>query len=151
MIPVPVGAEAELDVVVTTEMTVRFDELGPVHPVYATYSMAKHFEEAGRKLLLRHLEPGEAGIGRSVSVEHLGPSWVGDALRVRARCVEVRGNRLTCACSAVATDGRELGRGTTVQVVLSAEALQARIGAQVEGATDPRDPGDPGDPGPNTP
>ena len=128
MIPVPVGGTAELDVVVTPEMTVRFDELGPVHPVYATYSMAKHFEEAGRKLLLRHLEPGEAGIGRSVSVEHLGPAWVGDAVRVTARCVEVRGNRLTCECSAVDADGRELGRGTTVQAVLPQETLEARIG-----------------------
>jgi fluoroacetyl-CoA thioesterase len=126
--PVAVGAAAELHVVVTPEMTVRFDELGPVYPVYATYTMAKHFEEAGRKLLLRHLEIGEAGIGRSVSVEHLGPAWVGDRVRVTARCVEVQGNRLTCACTAVDADGRELGRGTTVQVVLAEEALAARIG-----------------------
>jgi fluoroacetyl-CoA thioesterase len=129
--PVAVGAAADLDVVVTPEMTVRFDELGPVHPVYATYTMAKHFEEAGRKLLLRHLEPGEAGIGRSVSVEHLAPAWVGDPVRVTARCVEVRGNRLTCECTAVDAEGRELGRGTTVQVVLSEETLAARIGERV--------------------
>jgi fluoroacetyl-CoA thioesterase len=128
MTAVPVGAAAELTVVVTPEMTVRFDELGPVHPVYATYSMAKHFEEAGRKLLLRHLEPGEAGIGRSVSVEHLGPAWVGDTVRVTARCVEVRGNRLTCACTAVDAAGRELGTGTTVQIVLPEETLAERIG-----------------------
>jgi fluoroacetyl-CoA thioesterase len=132
VIAVPVGATAELVVVVTAEMTVRFDQLGPVHPVYATYSMAKHFEEAGRSLLLRHLEPGEAGIGRSVSVEHLAPAWVGDPVRVTARCVEVRGNRLTCECTAVDAEGRELGRGTTVQVVLSEEALEARIGERVD-------------------
>ena len=128
MIPVALGETAELDVVVTPEMTVHFDELGPVHPVYATYTMAKHFEEAGRKLLLRHLEDGESGIGRSVAVDHLGPSWVGDRLRVTARCVEVRGNRLTCECTAVTADGRELGQGTTVQAVLPDEALEARIG-----------------------
>jgi fluoroacetyl-CoA thioesterase len=126
--PIPAGATAELDVVVTPEMTVRFDELGPVHPVYATYSMAKHFEEAGRKLLLRHLEPGEAGIGSRVSVEHLAPAWVGDALRVTARCVEVRGNRLSCACVAVDAGGRELGRGTTEQVVLPEDVVAARVG-----------------------
>jgi predicted thioesterase len=126
--PVPVGASAVLDVVVTPEMTVRFDELGPVHPVYATYSMAKHFEEAGRKLLLEHLEPGEAGIGSALSVEHLAPCWIGDPVRVTARCAEVRGNRLTCECAAVDAGGRVLGRGTTVQVVLSEEAVQARIG-----------------------
>ncbi len=133
MKPVPIGAEADLDVVVTAEMTVRFDELGPVHPVYATYSMAKHFEEAGRKLLLRHLEDGEAGIGRSVSVEHLAPSWVGDTIRVTARCTELRGNRLTCECSAVDARGRLLGRGATVQVVLPRDVLEARLGTGPEG------------------
>jgi predicted thioesterase len=127
VLPGAVGDSAVLDVVVTEEMTVRFDELGPVHPVYATYSMAKHFEEAGRKLLLRHLEPGEAGIGSKVTVEHLAPAWVGDAIRVTARCVDVRGNRLTCACSAVDADGRELGRGTTEQVVLPEGTVRARI------------------------
>ena len=123
MTPVPVGAAAELTVVVTAEMTVRFDQLGPVHPVYATYSMAKHFEEAGRTLLLRHLEPGEEGIGRSVSVDHLGPAWVGDTVRVTARCVEVRGSRVTCECVATDGDGREVGRGSTVQVVLARDIL----------------------------
>ena len=76
MRPVPAGESAVLDVVVTPAMTVDFDELGPVHPVYATYSMAKHFEEAGRKLLLRHLEAGEAGIGSAVSVEQIGRAHV---------------------------------------------------------------------------
>jgi fluoroacetyl-CoA thioesterase len=135
VIPVPAGATADLDVVVTPEATVHFDELGPVHPVYATYSMAKHFEEAGRKLLLRHLEPGEAGIGRSVTVEHLAPSWVGDSVRVTARCVGTDGNRLTCACRAVDAGGRELGRGTTVQVVLPEEVLEARIGTAARDAS----------------
>ena len=128
MRPVPVGESAVLDVVVTPDMTVRFDELGPVHPVYATYSMAKHFEEAGRKLLLRYLEPGEAGIGSSLSVEHLAPARVGDTVRVTARCVELRGNRLTCECTAVDGSGRALGRGTTVQAVLPEDVLEARLG-----------------------
>ncbi len=130
MRPIPAGETAVLQVVVTPEMTVRFDELGPVHPVYATYSMAKHFEETGRKLLLQYLEPGEAGIGRSVSVEHLAPAWVGDAIRVTARCVELQDNRLTCECVAVDDNGRALGRGTTVQAVLPNDVLEARIGDQ---------------------
>ncbi|MGY1710791.1 MULTISPECIES: thioesterase family protein [Geodermatophilus] len=124
---IPVGASATLEVVVTPEMTVHFDRLGPVHPVYATYTMAKHFEEAGRTLLLEHLEPGEEGVGRSVSVEHLAPARVGDVVVLTARCTEVRGNRLTCACTATDAAGRELGTGTTVQVVLPRELLEARL------------------------
>jgi len=128
MRPVPDGASASVDVVVTDAMTVRFDELGPVHPVYATYSMAKHFEEAARKLMLGYLEPGEDGIGRSVAVEHLAPSRVGDRIRVTATCTAAVGNRLTCACTAVDAGGRELGTGSTVQAALPVASLRARLG-----------------------
>jgi fluoroacetyl-CoA thioesterase len=92
--------------------------------------MAKHFEEAGRKLLVPHLEPGEAGIGTAVSVEHLAPSWVGDALSVTATCVEVLDGRLTVECRATDSYGRELGRGTTVQAVLPAAVIEARVGEE---------------------
>jgi fluoroacetyl-CoA thioesterase len=137
VIPIPVGRSATLDVVVTEDMTVDFAEMGRVHPVYATYTMAKHFEEAGRKLLVPHLEPGEAGIGISVSVEHRAPSWVGDTIRVTARCVELRDGRLTCECWATDTYGRDLGRGTTVQAVHPAEVVAARIGEAARLARQP--------------
>ena len=128
MLPIPVGTTAVLDVVVTEAHTVDFDELGRVHPVYATYTMAKHFEEAGRTLLVPHLEDGEAGIGTAVSVEHLAPSWVGDALSITATCVDVREGRLTVECRATDSYGRVVGRGTTVQAVLPAEVVAARTG-----------------------
>ncbi|MCV2491540.1 thioesterase [Geodermatophilus sp. YIM 151500] len=128
MRPLPVGAEARLDVVVTAAMTVRFAELGPVHPVYATYEMARHFEEAGRKLLLAHLDHGEAAVGSAVAVEHRAPARVGTAVRVVARCAAVRGNRVRCACTATDGDGRLLGEGSTEQVVLSTDALARLTG-----------------------
>jgi predicted thioesterase len=134
--PIPVGSAAVLEIVVTPELTVHFEELGSVHPVYATYNMAKHFEEAGRKLLLRHLDAGEDGLGRSVTVEHLAPSWVGDRLTIEARCVEVRGNRITCECTATDGDGRQVGRGSTVQVALPTTELEDRIGAAARARRD---------------
>lgn len=127
MRPVPVGATARLDVIVTADMTVDFARLGRVHPVYATYTMAQHFEEAGRTLLLDHLEPGEEGIGSKVAVEHLAPAWVGDRLTVEARCTGVEGNRLTVSCTATADDGRVLGTGSTEQVVLPREVLDRAL------------------------
>jgi fluoroacetyl-CoA thioesterase len=128
VLPIPVGISAVLDVVVTEADTVDFDQLGRVHPVYATYTMAKHFEEAGRTLLLPHLEDGEAAIGTAVSVEHLAPSWVGDTLRVTATCVDVRDGRLTVECRAIDSYGRVVGRGTTVQAVLPTAVVEARTG-----------------------
>jgi len=128
--PLPVGTSAVLDVVVTEAHTVDFDELGRVHPIYATYTMAKHFEEAGRTLLLPHLEDGEGAIGTAVSVEHLAPSWVGDTLSVTATCVDVRDGRLTVECRATDSYGRDVGRGTTVQAVLPADVIAARTGEE---------------------
>jgi predicted thioesterase len=125
--PIPGGAAAALEVTVTAEMTVHFDTLGPVHPVYATYRMAQHFEEAGRMLLLPHLEDGEAAVGRAVSVEHLAPARVGDRVRIEAVCSDVTGNRITCTCRATDDDGRPLGSGSTVQVVLAEQELRARL------------------------
>jgi fluoroacetyl-CoA thioesterase len=61
-------------------------------------------------------------------VEHRAPSWVGDAIHVTARCVEVRDGRLTVECSATDAYGRDLGRGTTVKAVLPAEIVEARVG-----------------------
>ena len=136
MRPIAVGETATLHVVVRPDHTVDFEQLGPLHPVYATYTMAKHFEEAGRALLVPHLEPGEAGIGSAVAVEHLAPAWVGDAVTISARCTEVRGNRLTCACRAVDAWGGDLGRGTTEQVVLPEDVLEARIGQAARGTRD---------------
>ena len=127
MRPLAVVYRAVLDVVYTDARTADFYALGTVHPVYATYSMAKHFEEAGRALLLPSLEPGEAAVGTAVSVEHLAPAWPGDRVRVTATCTEVRGNRITCACRAEDAAGRELGRGTTGQAVLDEEVLAARL------------------------
>src|SRR4051812_8464088 len=103
-------------------MTVRFDTLGPVHPVYATYRMAQHFEEAGRTLLLPYLEPGEEAAGTAVSVDHRAPAPVGTLVRIEARYTGVERNRVLCECRAVDADGRELGSGSTTQVVLPAEA-----------------------------
>ena len=111
MTPIAPGQTAVLDVVVTATMTVDFDKLGPVHPVRATYATARHFDKAGRKLLLAHLEPGGAGIGTTVSVPHLAPAWPGDQVRVTAICTGMDGDgsaarsptsTLRAGCSAAA-------------------------------------------------
>jgi fluoroacetyl-CoA thioesterase len=40
----------------------------------------------------------------------------------------VRDGRLTCECRATDSYGRDLGRGTTVQAVLPAALVEARVG-----------------------
>jgi predicted thioesterase len=106
-------------------MTVHFDELGSLHRVYATYQLARHFEEAGRKVLLPHLEPGEEGIGSSVSVEHTASALVGMRVTVTATLEKVEGRRLHVCTQAVSDLGDLIGTGSTVQVVLPKEKIDS--------------------------
>ena len=120
------GAEAAVTVTVTQEMLATFEEFGPVHPLYATWSMVRHMELASRKVILPYLEPHEEAVGYSVSVTHLAPTPVGAVVTTRARLARIDGNQIVCAVSA--HNGRAaIGDGTTVQVVLSRAALQARL------------------------
>ncbi|WP_198925316.1 thioesterase, FlK family [Dictyobacter vulcani] len=49
---IPANHETRMRIVVTAEMTAQFEEMGEVHPVYATYWLTRHMELAGRKLIL---------------------------------------------------------------------------------------------------
>ena len=127
MRPIPAGTQARLTVFVTPEMTVHFDELGPLHPVYATYQIARHFEEAGRKLLLPYLEDGEEGVGSAVSVQHHAPAVPGMRVEITASLDRVEGRRLHVQTQAVSDLGDLIASGHTTQVVLNAERLKLRF------------------------
>ncbi|HWG84119.1 MAG TPA: thioesterase family protein [Deinococcales bacterium] len=123
MKPIPPGYQASLVVTVTPDMTVHFGELGSLHPVYATYQMARHFEEAGRKVLLPHLEEGEEGIGSALTVQHTASALVGMRVTVTATLDRVDGRRLFVDTVATNEIGDEIGRGSTVQVVMPRQRL----------------------------
>lgn len=122
---IPEGFTQTLEVTVTDEMTVDFAELGRVHPVYATYWLGKHFEEAGRKIILPFLDGGEGGIGSQLEVYHTASALPGMQVTVTATLDRVEGRRIHATLRAVNELGDELGHGSTTQVVLS----QARIDA----------------------
>lgn len=128
---IPAGHTAELKVVVTDTMTVRFDELGELHPVYATYWMAKHIEEASRKIILPFLGEDEEGIGVAVALRHHAPAPVGTRLTVVARHQRTEqrpsGARVHAVCEVIDERGRLIGSGTTEQAVLARADLEARL------------------------
>ena len=129
---IPQGFEQKLSVVVTEEMTVNFEELGKLHPVYATYWMAKHMEEAGRKIILPFLEEGEEGIGSGVSVSHLGSALPGMRVDVVAVHERTEKNRVYVRCTASNQLGDVIGTGSTEQVILPA-ARVAQLFEDLEG------------------
>jgi len=125
MRPIPKGYRAVFETVVTPAMTVDFEELGRVHPVYATYWMTRHMELASRKIILPFLEAGEDGIGFEVRVRHLAPALPGMRVRVTARHLGTEGNRVYAVCEAENELGDRIGEGETVQVVLPRKRIEA--------------------------
>jgi fluoroacetyl-CoA thioesterase len=116
---------ATLEITVTDAMTVDFAELGKLHPVYATYWMAKHFEEASRKLVLPHLEPEEEGIGSAVNVQHTASALVGMRVTITANFQSLEGRKVVCALRAINQLGDQIGYGSTEQFVLPRERIES--------------------------
>ena len=120
------GRTAHHSIVVTKAMTVDFevvddDRLGPLHPVYATYWMAKHMELVSRKIILPYLADQEEGIG--FRVEAL-PGMRVDISAVFDRQV---GNRVHVNCRATSELGDVIGEGATIQVILPQAKLDRNL------------------------
>jgi fluoroacetyl-CoA thioesterase len=120
------GAEATVTVTVTPDMVATFEELGPVHPLYSTWSMVRHMELACRKIILPYLEPGEDAVGHSINVTHLAPTGIGERVTARARLIELDGRRIVCAVEAH-NEHERIGEGTQVQMVVRKDRLAALI------------------------
>ena len=110
--PAP-GEEAEIEVTVTDEMLVNLGGRR-IHPVYATASMVRHMEEAGRMLVERHLSPGEDATGYSISVVHERPARAGDVLHITATVTSVDDRSCEAHVEARGPNG-VVGTGTLVQ------------------------------------
>jgi predicted thioesterase len=121
---IPHGYEGHLGVVITEEMTVDFGELGKIHPVYATYWIARHMEEAGRKVILPFLEEADEGLGTAVAVKHLASALPGMRVEVVAKHVVTEGRRIVCDCTAISELGDLIATGSTEQVVLPSSKVQ---------------------------
>lgn len=122
------GAEASVTVTVTPEMLATFEELGPVHPLYATWSMVRHMELACRKIILPYLEADEDAVGHSISVTHLAPARTGERITAQARLLEIAGRRIICAVEARSDRGK-IGEGTQVQVLMPKSRLRTMVTA----------------------
>ncbi len=125
-----IGAAASVKVVVRPDMVAAFEELGATHPVYATWNLVRHMEEASRKLVLPYLDDNEETIGHAVEVVHLGPALVGRHVQATAYLAHMDGRRIVCDVT-THCGNRLIGRGRTVQMLVSRAWLTQRL-AQLE-------------------
>jgi fluoroacetyl-CoA thioesterase len=125
MQPIPEGYQATFEIVVTDEMTVNFEEMGRVHPVYATYWMVKHMELTCRKIILPFLDAGEEGIGYEVRARHLTSALPGMRVRIVAEHLRSERNRVYMRCQAYNELKDVIGEGETTQVILAQAKLES--------------------------
>jgi fluoroacetyl-CoA thioesterase len=95
-----------------------------IHPVYATFSLARDAEWTSRQFVLEMKSPGEEGIGTFLTVEHKGPAFVGEEISFVAWVDHIEGNELVCFYEARVSD-RLIAIGKTGQRIFSTQKLEA--------------------------
>ena len=94
-----------------------------VHPVCATFTLAREIEWSTRLFVLDMLEEDEEGIGTLLEIEHRGPAFVGEEVIIRATVISFEGHELICSYVA-ATKKRRVAEGRTGQKILKKEKLE---------------------------
>jgi predicted thioesterase len=97
---------------------------GQVHPVYATFAVARDAEWVCRLFVLEMKEEDEEGIGTFVTVDHHSPALVGQRVHFTATVESLRGNELICGWEAK-VGGRLLASGRQGQKILKKTKLDA--------------------------
>jgi fluoroacetyl-CoA thioesterase len=93
-----------------------------VHPVYATFSLARDAEWTTRQFVLEMRSPDEEGIGTFLTIEHKSPAFVGEEIIFVAWVDHVEGNELICFYEARVSD-RLIAMGKTGQKILGRDKL----------------------------
>ncbi len=94
-----------------------------LHPVCATFSLARDFEWSSRLFFLEMKEEDEEGVGTFLSIDHKSPAFVGERIIFTATVLKIRENELTCSIEAKIND-RIIAIGTTGQKMLKKEKLK---------------------------
>jgi len=96
--------------------TATFDS-GQVHPVYATFAIARDAEWACRLFVLEMKEEDEEGIGTYVSVNHISPVLVGEEVVFEAIVKKIEKNEIVCSYKATCGT-RVIAEGENKQKIL---------------------------------
>jgi len=86
----------------------------------ATIAMILWIEATCGELMVPYLEPGEAGVGTRVAVDHTGPAFAGRPVDVHARVTGVDGRKVSFTVR-LEQGGREVMTGEHVRAVVDLE------------------------------
>ena len=91
-----------------------------VHPVCATFTLAREIEYASRLFVIDMLEYDEEGVGTFLEIEHISPALVGDRLELKAFWEMQTGDVVFCGVE-VKCGTRIVSKAKTQQKIVSKE------------------------------
>jgi fluoroacetyl-CoA thioesterase len=94
-----------------------------VHPVYATFSLARDAEWTSRQFVLEMKSENEEGIGTFLTIEHKGPAFIGEEIYFTAWVDHIDGNELICFYEARVSE-RLIAIGKTGQKIFERSKLE---------------------------
>ena len=103
---------------------------GQVHPVYATFALARDAEWAGRLFVLEMKEEDEEGIGTFIEVVHHSPALVGEMVEFVTTISEIKGHEILSSYEARVGE-RLIASGRQGQKILKKTKIE-RIFNQVK-------------------
>jgi len=86
--------------------------------VFSTPSMIGLMEGTCVRLTAPYLDEGENSVGMHVDVHHLAPTKIGQSVTISAEVLEIAGNKIRFAVSAVNDAGVKIGEGTHRRAVI---------------------------------
>ena len=98
-----------------------------LHPVYATFALARDFGWSSRLFFLEMKEDDEEGVGTFLQIEHHSPAQIGEEVHICATIESINGNELICIIEARSGE-RIIATGKTGQKMLKKEKLKRIFG-----------------------
>ncbi len=125
--PFQVGDKKTFERKVTTADTAAFDS-GAVHPVYATFALARDAEWCCRLFVLEMKEADEEGIGTFVTVQHQSPALENSTVEFEATVKSIQKNEIICTYTAKVGE-RLIASGEQGQKILKKTRLEQLFGS----------------------
>jgi fluoroacetyl-CoA thioesterase len=94
-----------------------------VHPVCATFSLARDVEWTTRQFVLDMRDVDEEGIGTFISIEHKSPAFEGEEIVYRGYIDRITNNELICSVEAYVGE-RLIATAKTGQKILKREKIK---------------------------
>jgi fluoroacetyl-CoA thioesterase len=96
---------------------------GNVHPVYATFSVARDAEWCCRLFVLEMKEADEEGIGTFIELEHCSPALLGSKVDFTATLINQEKNNVICNFEAKVGE-RLIAKGRQGQKILKRDRIE---------------------------